>query len=105
MCREEEETVAKLEDALVKARSEVEDRRKLIDHFHKEMLKMQQGEADNTFYIPRNDWHLTELYSVSRSFPSYLRGTEREGRENPHLRILTRVWRRYDDEVNMFVRR
>ena len=31
-----------MEDALVKTRSEVEDKKNLIDHFHKEMLKMQQ---------------------------------------------------------------
>ena len=48
MCRDEEETVARMEEALVRARSDVEDKSNLIDHFHKEMLKMQQGGADNT---------------------------------------------------------
>ena len=43
---EVEETLPRLEDALAKARSEVEDKRKLIDNLHKEMLKMQQGEDD-----------------------------------------------------------
>ena len=46
-CLGEEETIAKLEDALFKAKSEVEDKGNLIDHLHKEMLKMQQGKTDN----------------------------------------------------------
>ena len=50
MCHDEEETVARMEEALVRARSDVEDKSNLIDHFHKEMLKMQQGGADNTLH-------------------------------------------------------
>ena len=31
---------------MAKARSEVEDKTKMIDNFHKELSKMQQGEED-----------------------------------------------------------
>ena len=43
---EEEETLQRLEDALAKARSEVEDKTRMIDNFHKELSKMQQGEEE-----------------------------------------------------------
>ena len=81
MCREEEETVAKLEDALVKARSEVEDKRNLIDHFHREMLKMQQGEADNTFHETKGINFIVFRFQVFSKLLA--RDRERKQRKSP----------------------